>query len=116
MRRVALLLAAGALAAITACAPAPPAHDKAWYAAHADARAQALAACRADPGRRQATAVCVNAKAAEADDTNLFARTGLPVAKRGIGGDTRAEQRRDGGKVEIGGNGVGEALVNDIVV
>jgi len=67
MRRLALLLAAGALAALTACAPAPPAHDKAWYAAHADARAQALAACRVDPGRRQASAGCVNAQAAEAD-------------------------------------------------
>ena len=40
---------------------------------------------------------------------------GLPMTQRRIGGDAGAEQRRNGGGVEVGGNGVREALVDDVV-
>jgi hypothetical protein len=53
--------------ALAACAPAAPTHDKAFYAANTDARAQTLTACQADPGRLGRTADCTDARAAEAD-------------------------------------------------
>ena len=39
------------------------------------------------------------AEAAEADDTDLLARADLPVAERGIGRNTGAEQRGGGGEI-----------------
>jgi hypothetical protein len=53
--------------ATAACSPTAPAHDKAYYAANAGARARGVAACRANPGRLAATPDCVNAQAADAD-------------------------------------------------
>ncbi len=56
------------------------------------------------------------AQAAEADDADLLAGPDLPVAQRRVGGNAGAEQRRNAGQVEVGGNRVGEALVHDIVI
>ncbi|MBV9511532.1 MAG: EexN family lipoprotein [Caulobacteraceae bacterium] len=67
MGRLALFLAAGMLAALAACAPRAAVHDKAFYAAHADVRAKAVAACEANPGGVAGTPDCVNAAAADAD-------------------------------------------------
>ena len=53
--------------ALAACSPQAPAHDKAYYAAHADERAAQLQTCQGDPGRLAATPNCVNAQAADAD-------------------------------------------------
>jgi hypothetical protein len=63
-----LLAALGlATAALSACSPAEPAHDKAYYVAHDQERSAKLVACQADPGKMAATANCVNARTAEAD-------------------------------------------------
>jgi hypothetical protein len=67
MRRLALLAAGCALAALAACSPPAPTHDKAYYAAHADERAAQIAACQNDPGKLGTTSNCVNAQAADAD-------------------------------------------------
>jgi hypothetical protein len=68
MRMVRLLAALGlAAAALAACSPAEPSHDKAYYAAHDAERATKLAACQNDPGKLAATPNCVNAQAADAD-------------------------------------------------
>jgi hypothetical protein len=63
-----LLAALGlATAALCACSPAEPTHDKAYYVAHDPERSAKLAACQADPGKMAATPNCVNAQAADAD-------------------------------------------------
>ena len=56
------------------------------------------------------------AEAAEADDADLLAGANLPVAQRRICSNARAQEGRRSGHVEVRGNGVGEALVNDIIV
>ena len=55
------------MAALAACSPGAPTRDKAYYAAHTDARTRQLSACQNDPGHLGATPNCVNAQAAEAD-------------------------------------------------
>jgi hypothetical protein len=67
MRRLLLVGAAAALAALGACSPGVVTHDKAYYAAHADERTRQLNACQNDPGHLGSTPNCVNAQAAEAD-------------------------------------------------
>jgi len=68
MRISTLLIPLGlAVAALSACSPAEPAHDKAYYAAHDPERSAKLAACQNDPGKMAATPNCVNARAADAD-------------------------------------------------
>lgn len=84
MRRSFRLLAALGLAgaALAACSPTAPSHDKAWYAAHAADRASTLAACQNDPGRLAATPGCVNAQAADADaHAQHFYDTPTPAAR-----------------------------------
>ena len=56
------------------------------------------------------------AEAAEADDADLLAGAGAPVTQRRVGGDAGAEQRRGGGGVEVGREGVDEVLGRDDVV
>ncbi len=56
-----------ALALLAGCSRGEADHDKPYYRAHVTERAAELAACQADPGRRAATANCVNALAADAD-------------------------------------------------
>ena len=69
MRRVLLLGAAAALAALAACSPpnpaSGPAHDVAYYRDHSDERAATLKACQNDQGRLAATSNCINALAAD---------------------------------------------------
>lgn len=66
--RVRIALSSAALmAALAACSPQAPSHDKAFYAANAAERATQLGACKNDPGRLAATPNCVNAQAAESD-------------------------------------------------
>lgn len=67
MRALLLTLALLGAAGVAACQRSTPAHDKAYYAAHADERTQTLAACRNDPGRLNGTPNCVNALGADAD-------------------------------------------------
>jgi hypothetical protein len=68
MRAIRPIAALGlAISALSACSPAEPAHDKAYYAAHGPYRAAKLTACQNDPGKMAATPNCVNAQAAEAD-------------------------------------------------
>lgn len=59
---VAVALALGA--ALAACTPAAPAHDKTYYLAHGDERTKTIAECRNDPGTFEKTPNCVNAEAA----------------------------------------------------
>ena len=82
MRRVLLLSAAAALAALAACSPPEPAHDVAYYRDHPDARTAKMAACRADPGKLAATANCVNAVAADgAAASQKFWQVQKPAAR-----------------------------------
>ncbi len=53
------------------------------------------------------------AEAAETDDAYFFVGADVPVAERGVGGDAGAEQRGDGGEVELGGDGVDVVLGGD---
>jgi hypothetical protein len=78
-----LLAALGlATAALSACSPAEPAHDKAYYVAHDPERSAKVAACQADPGKMAATANCVNAQAAEADvHTQHFYEVAKPASR-----------------------------------
>lgn len=71
MRRLGFL----GLVALTlaGCSPAEPAHDKAYYLAHADERGAMLARCRNDPGGLGKSTNCVNALAAAGDvESNRF--------------------------------------------
>ncbi|HXQ45134.1 MAG TPA: EexN family lipoprotein [Caulobacteraceae bacterium] len=60
----------GLAAALAGCSAPEPDHDVAFYRDHASQRAVKLAACRADPGRLQRTANCVNALAADGQVTS----------------------------------------------
>lgn len=66
MRKL-LLIALGAVVALSACSPAKPVHDKAYYAAQDADRASTLAVCRNNPGEAAKDANCINADAAQAD-------------------------------------------------
>jgi len=80
LRFAAALSLAGA--ALAACSPAAPNHDKAWFAANAADRASTVAACQKDPGRLGATPNCVNAQAADADaHAQHFYDTPTPAAR-----------------------------------
>ncbi|HEY5410679.1 MAG TPA: EexN family lipoprotein [Caulobacteraceae bacterium] len=59
---VAVVLALGG--ALVACTPPTPAHDKAYYLAHADERTKTIAGCRNDPDTSEKTPNCVNAAVA----------------------------------------------------
>lgn len=74
MRPLLIVLAAAAGLALAACQPAAPVHDKSYFTARPDERAQALAECRADPGRLSGTPNCVNAiqSDAEAEHKRVF--------------------------------------------
>ena len=69
MRRVLLLGAAAALAALAACSPpifaSGPAHDEAYYRDHSDERAATLKACQNDQDKLAATSNCISALAAD---------------------------------------------------
>lgn len=67
MCRLRLILLTGVLGAAAACAPHPPEHDKAYYAAHAVERAQEVTACQDDPAGLGQTNNCQSALAADAD-------------------------------------------------
>jgi hypothetical protein len=67
MRPLLIVLALTASVVLAACQPPATIHDKTYYAAHPDARAQVLAECRNDPGRLEETPNCVNAIQADAD-------------------------------------------------
>ena len=67
MRALLLSLAALGAMGVASCQRPVPIHDKAYYAAHPDERAQTLAACRNDPGRLNGTPNCANALGADAD-------------------------------------------------
>ena len=56
------------------------------------------------------------AEAAEADDGDLLARAGVPVAQRRVGGDAGAQQRRGGVELQAVGDAQDEVLVDDDVV
>ncbi len=71
MRRLGFL----GLVALTlaGCNPAGPAHDKAYYLAHADERGAILERCHNDPGGLGKSANCVNALAAASEvESNRF--------------------------------------------
>ena len=57
----------GAALVLAACGPTKPTRDKAYFTAHAEERAQALADCRNNPGQLGATPDCVNAIQSDAD-------------------------------------------------
>ena len=52
---------------LAACSQPKPVQDKAYYAAHSDARTAEIAACRNDPGGIGETPNCAAAAAAAAD-------------------------------------------------
>jgi hypothetical protein len=83
MRAIRRLAALGlAAAALAACSPAEPSHDKAYYAAHDAERATKLAACQNDPGKMAATANCANAQAADTDaHTKTFYDAPKPASR-----------------------------------
>ena len=53
------------------------------------------------------------AQAAEADHADLLPLEVAPAAHRRVGGDPGAEQRRNPGKVEVGGDAQHEAFIDD---
>ena len=58
---------------LAGCNPAGPAHDKAYYLAHADERGAMLERCRNDPGGLGKSSNCVNALAAAGEvESNRF--------------------------------------------
>ena len=58
---------------LAGCNPTGPAHDKAYYLAHADDRVTMLERCRNDPGGLGKSANCVNALAAAGEvESNRF--------------------------------------------
>jgi hypothetical protein len=65
MRPARMVPPLGLAAALAACSAPEPGRDVAYYRGHANDRAAKLAACRADPGRFQRSANCVNAVAAD---------------------------------------------------
>jgi hypothetical protein len=67
MRAFLVIFALGGGLAIAGCTPPRPVHDKAYYLAHPDERAAAIAECRNNPGALANTPNCVNASAADAD-------------------------------------------------
>ena len=83
MRAWRLLAALGlTAAALAACSPAEPSHDKAYYAAHDAERSTTLAACQNDPGKLAASPNCVNAQAADADaHSKTFYTVQKPAAR-----------------------------------
>ena len=56
------------------------------------------------------------AQAAESDDANILAGTGLPMLQWGIGSDTRAEQRGAGVERQIGGQAKDVVLIHDNLI
>ena len=88
MRRVLVLGAAAALAALAACSPPEAAHDVAYYRDHADERATKLTACRNDQGKLAATSNCINALAADsaAHAAHFYDAPGPGAAKPATGG------------------------------
>jgi hypothetical protein len=65
MRILSLTVALTAAAALAACTPSAPVHDKAYFVAHADERKSTLAECRNNPGELEKTPNCVNATSAD---------------------------------------------------
>jgi len=65
MRPTRIVPPLGLAAALAACSAPEPGRDVAYYRDHANDRAAKLAACRADPGRSQRSANCLNAVAAD---------------------------------------------------
>ena len=88
MRPAQIVQPLGFLAMLSACSASEPDHDVAYYRDHASERAAKLAACRADPGRLQRTANCVNAQAADGQVTSQrFWSVSKPTARvAGAGG------------------------------
>ncbi len=83
MARVRLIPTLGlALAAAVASCSRPPARDIAFYRAHPTERATRLEACRGDRGRPSPTADCINALAADSEDTSRKFWTTPPPAAR----------------------------------
>lgn len=65
MRPARIVPPLGFVAVLSACSAPEPGRDVAYYRDHASDRAAKLAACRANSGRLQRTANCVNAVAAD---------------------------------------------------
>ncbi len=53
------------------------------------------------------------AQSAQADDTDFFPRTDVPVAQRRIGGDASAQQRRDARQIQIFRHAQHEVFIDD---
>jgi hypothetical protein len=84
MRALLVILSLSAGCVLSGCQPARPVHDKAYYAGHPQERAQALAACRNDPGELNATPNCVNAIQADADAEHERVFHGPPPPAPGV--------------------------------
>jgi len=80
-RALALLVAALGLAS---CDPAKPIHDKAYFTAHPQERAKAIAECQNDPGRLGADPSCVNAIHSDADAEHERVFHGVPTRASGV--------------------------------
>ncbi len=52
-------------------------------------------------------------ESAESHDADFFAGADVPVAEWGVGGDAGAEERGDGGEVEVFGDFEDEVFVDD---
>jgi hypothetical protein len=84
MRPFLVILTLGAGFALAACQPAAPVHDKAYFAGHPTERAQALAACRNDPGQLGGSPNCVNAIQADGDAEHERVFHGPPPKAPGV--------------------------------
>ena len=65
--RITFILLAAATLGLASCEQPLPSHDKAYFTAHPQERAQTLAECRNDPGQLGGTANCTNALQSDAD-------------------------------------------------
>lgn len=84
MRSLPLILALAGGLGLAACQPEAPVHDKAYFTAHPDERAEVLSDCRKDPGRLDGTPNCINAIQSDADAEHARVFHGPPPKAPGV--------------------------------
>lgn len=82
LRNVADAVAAVAAVSVALASCSPKPRDVSYYRLHAEERRVRLTTCRADRGRLASTADCINALAADSEDTSRKFWTTPPPASR----------------------------------
>ena len=82
--RIALFTLATASLCLTACNQTSVSHDKAYFTAHPQERAETLSACRNDSGRMGTDPDCANAIHSDADAEHERVFHSTPPAAAGV--------------------------------